>query len=92
MNETTQGILILSVMIVISSLAWHELLNSYVVAIICSSVTAVVAFQIANYFHLGYIDPFFLIAIAVSGVISAFASAIIGVVYRVVRKKKTKNI
>jgi len=96
MDESTQGILLFTAIIVVSSLLWHSILKKFFTAVIGSVVTAVVAFQIANYINIGYLDPFFIIAIGVSGVIATFVSVAIGTLYYVARKKtnhkRDKNI
>ena len=91
MNESTQGILIFTAITVVSSLIWHSIFKKFFAAVIGSVATAVVAFQAANYIYIGYLDPFFIIAIGVSGVIATFVSVAIGSLHRVARKRTNKK-
>lgn len=92
MNESTQGIIIFTTITVMSSILWHTIFTRFSFAVIGSVITAAVAFQISNYLHIGYLDPFFIIAMAVSAVIATFASVAIGFPYYVIRKRKRIQI
>jgi len=91
MDESIQGILIFTAIIVVSSLLWHSILKKFFAAVVGSVVTTVVAFQIVNYIHIGYLDPFFIIAIGVSAIIATFISVAIGTLYNAARKRRIKN-
>ena len=69
MSEAIVGWLVLLSIAVVSAIAWHILLRSFLLATLLATTTSVVLFQIAAYLHVGYLDPFFLIAVATSSVI-----------------------
>ena len=83
------GLGVLTFIAVISAVVWHVLVKRYLGAVSGSVVTTVFAFQIANYLHLGYIDPFAVIAMIMSGLIALAVSAIIGLPFRSFRRKHT---
>ena len=88
MSEGTVGLIILLTMALGSSLVWHCLVNSFVLAVVGATTTAVIAFQVAAYIHLGYLDPFFLIAIATSLVIAAVIALLVGLPFCARRKQR----
>ena len=49
-------------------------------------MTAVIVFEAAAYLRLGYLDPFFLAALAISSVIATLVAQFIGVPIRAWRK------
>ena len=82
MSEATVGWLVLLSIAVGSAVAWHILLRSFLLATFLATSTSVVLFQIAAYLHVGYLDPFFLIAVAISSVICLFVSVAVGMLVR----------
>ena len=82
MSEATVGWLVLLSIAVGSAIAWHILLRSFLLATLLATSTSVVLFQIAAYLHVGYLDPFFLIAVAISSVICLFVSVAVGMLVR----------
>jgi hypothetical protein len=86
MSEGTVGLIILTTIALGSALLWHWLLAFYAPAVIGATITTVIAFQVAAYFHLGYLDPFFFVA-AVTSSIMAFAIALLaGLTFRARRR------
>ena len=88
MDEGTQGIIIFSIITIISGVAWHLRVKNILFAVIGATITTAIAFQIANYLFIGYLDPFFMIAMFTTGAIAFIASLIIGIPFLVIRKRK----
>jgi hypothetical protein len=88
MNESTQGFLVLGTMSVLSAFGWHLIVKRFVLALIGATLTTVIFFQLANYIHLGYLDPFFIIAMFTSGLWAFVISVIVGAPFFSFRKKK----
>ncbi len=57
------GIVILIGIGIVSAALWHHFVPRFAVATIAATTTTVVLFQIGAYMDLGYLDPFFLIAV-----------------------------
>lgn len=87
MDEGTQGLLILGAMAVLSAIGWHLIVKRFVLALLGATLTTVILFQVANYIHLGYLDPFFIIAMITSGAGALVISAVVGVPFLALRKK-----
>ncbi|MCP3890099.1 MAG: hypothetical protein GY702_14700 [Desulfobulbaceae bacterium] len=85
MDESTQGIIIFGLINVVSALLWHTFVRIFFLAVVGAAVTTTVTFLAAAYIQAGYLDPFFEIAIYVSGVISLAASVAIGVPFYIKR-------
>jgi len=60
--------------------------KSYGVAVLGATVTTVATFQVVAYMQLGYLDPFFLVAVATSTAMAFGIAAIIGLPFRSRRK------
>jgi len=88
MSEGTQGLVIFFGLTLASSLLWHWALRSYGVAVLAATVTTVVLFQVAAYVKLGYLDPFFLVAMATSAAMALAISAVVGLPFRSRRKQR----
>ncbi|MFA5633033.1 MAG: hypothetical protein WC997_16115 [Porticoccaceae bacterium] len=69
-----------------SGLVWHWFVTVYPTAVIGSTVTTVVTFQIAAYLHAGYVDPFFPIAVITSSFVAAVIASLIGLLIRARRR------
>lgn len=91
MSEGTIGLIVFFSLAVVSSLVWHRLVASYFSATIGAAITTVIAFQIAVFLHLGYLDPFFLVAVATSSIIAVVAALAIGLPFRTRRKTHPTN-
>ena len=82
MSEATVGWLVLLSIAIGSALAWHILLHSFLLATLLATITAVFLFQVAVYLQLGYLDPFFLIAVATTSVVCFFVAVAVGMLVR----------
>ena len=91
MSEGAQGILILCTISLIISLIIHFAIKSIFAGSIISAVLSSFVFQILNWIHIGYLDPFFLIASMISLSITFFVSIAIGLPFKFFRLSKQKN-
>lgn len=91
MNEGLEGILILLGITVVTALASHALIRTYLAASLVAAFVSVVAFQGLNYAHLGYVDPYLPIAVVVSAVICFVLSLAIGLPFRRKRLRQTRR-
>lgn len=82
MNEGTVGLIVLSIIALASAFFWNKKEELAKKANIKATITTVILFQIAAYVHLGHLDPFFPIAMVITGVIAFITSAVVGKLYR----------
>ena len=76
------------VIAVTSALLWHRFVVTYVLAAFGATISTVITFQIVAFIQIGYLDPFFLIAVATTTVIAAVISALIGLPFHIYREKR----
>ena len=86
-TRTLISILVFSVIVLVCSIVFHTYWKYYFQAVILSSFISAILFQVVGYFVMGYLDPFFLIALVPSWVISFVSSLIIGLPFLIIRKK-----
>ena len=86
MTESTQGILVLLGTSAVSGVLFHYFLPSLIKASVLSAVLASVLFQVLAYFHLGHLDPFFVIALFTGGAIAFVVALFIGVLFQKYRR------
>ncbi len=80
MNDAAVGVLVLLGLTVVASVAAHGLFKGRIVASAAASLAAVGVFEVLNWLHLGYVDPFLPVA-ALVGIPACFAvSVVIGLV------------
>ena len=89
MNEGTQGIIVLALTAVAVSVLMHTFIRRFLVACLASTVIATFLFQVFAYWKLGYLDPFFLVALITSGIFSLVISAIVGSAFALYRRAKS---
>ena len=87
MTEGVFGIVVLCSVAAISAIGWHLLVRSFLLAIVLSTASAVIVFQALAYIHMGYLDPFFPIAVITSSALCLFVSVVVGLVVRSCHKK-----
>jgi len=74
---------------------WHRQaseLSGYIITILLAMLSAFIStilFQVAGYFVVGYLDPFFLIALIGGWLVSFIISLIIGFVFLASGENKT---
>ena len=76
MSEGDAGPVVLVSIAVASAAIWHWVVKRYFLASIGAAFSASIVFQIAAYLHIGYLDPFYLIAL-VTGAGVAFVVALL---------------
>ena len=91
MDEAALGITIFVAITVVFSLIAHWQLKSFLVAVCSSVLLSVAVFQIANYVHLGHLDPFFVVAMVTSGLLALAISSGIGVLLKCTRGKSVNG-
>ena len=70
------------------ALLCHTFWRRYFLASACAAVATTVAFQVASYFQLGYVDPFILISSVVVGSMASAMSLAVGLPFLVVRRRR----
>lgn len=86
MSEGAIGLLVFAAICVACSIAAHMLVRTFWIASALSVVTAVPLFQFAAYLHIGFLDPFWPIAVVTTGVVSLAATVAIGAAIRRIRR------
>ena len=78
MNENLSAIAIFLGICIAMSVVFHIFYRRYWRACALAAIASCALFQLANYAYLGYLDPFFLIALAVTLPIAFAISAAVG--------------
>ncbi len=91
MNEGTLGLVVFGSIVIDCAAVWHGFVKRYLAALIGATITTVIVFQVVNFLHLGYLDPFAAIAMVVSGLIALAISAVIGLPFRLLRQKPSNG-
>ena len=78
MDQALVGIVVLCGISVGTALLFHLKLRRFWVASILAAVTASVTFQFIGYLVLGYLDPFFMIALVTGGILALIIAAVVG--------------
>jgi ethanolamine utilization microcompartment shell protein EutS len=86
LTEAQTGIAVLLATSAVVSIVVHQRERRIVRAVLLSSGVATVSFQVLAALHLGYVDPFFPIALVVGGAIAAFVSTLVGTVFTLYRQ------
>jgi len=86
MDDSLLGIVTLVAISVSLAMIFHLRVNSYWLATFVSTFLSVVILQIIFYIELGYLEPFFLIAMATSGIAAFVVSALVGMLIKAFRK------
>jgi len=80
--------LIVFIIMLLSAVGWHFAVKNYVKAILGSTLTIVLLFQVAVIISAGYFDPFFTIALTALALLNAFIAIIIGIPFLLSRKNR----
>jgi hypothetical protein len=86
-DEGTLGLVILVGLSLLASLASHAFVKGYLTAAIVSTLMANLLFQIFAYFRIGFLDPFFLVALLIGSLISLGIALLIGLPFWIRRKR-----
>ncbi|OGP66493.1 MAG: hypothetical protein A2W27_04560 [Deltaproteobacteria bacterium RBG_16_44_11] len=89
MDEGTVGILVLIIISIIVSIATHAVVANFSRALVISVIISCVAFQVAAFIHIGYLDKFFIIAVITTSFIIGIISALVGLPFYLKRKKSS---
>lgn len=93
MSEGAIGFLVLIGISVFAALLAHWLIGQYLLASLSAAVIASIGFQFAVFLYLGYLDPFFIIALAAGAVVAFAVASIVGVPFiRIRRKRKDDHV
>jgi hypothetical protein len=90
-DEGSIGLIILCTISALIAIGFHYKFKKPIVAAILSTVSASIAFQVIAYMHLGYLDPFFVIAFGISLGITLLISLLVGIPFAYYRKKINRN-
>jgi hypothetical protein len=82
------AMLLLLAIAIVSAALWHWWVPVFIVAVVGATITSIVLFQIESYLELGYLDSFFEVAIVTSGAIALPIAVLIGLPFRVQRKRQ----
>ena len=88
-EEGSVGIIILCGISILLAIGFHYKLKSPIVATILSTFSASIAFQVIAYIHIGYLDPFFIIAFILSSGITFLISLLVGIPFTYYRRKRS---
>jgi hypothetical protein len=89
MNEGTVGILVLIIISIIVSIVTHAMVANFSRALVISVIISCVAFQVAAFIHIGYLDKFFIITMITTSFIIGIISALVGLPFYLKRKKSS---
>tara|TARA_R110002167_G_scaffold348745_2_gene560176 strand:- start:771 stop:1043 length:273 start_codon:yes stop_codon:yes gene_type:complete len=89
MSEGLQGIIILISISFLCSVISHWQLKNFKFAIGAATLVSISLFQLANYFHLGYLDPFIIIALITSSFFALIIAILVGCPFYFVRRKRS---
>ena len=76
---------------VISNCVFNVWLKSYLLAAILSASVSTILFQLIGYFVVGYLDPFWLIALVVGWAVAFLIGIIVGLLFLHLHKKKKNS-
>jgi multidrug efflux pump subunit AcrB len=82
------AVIVFALIILFSAIAWHYAVKRYGMAVLGSTLTIVLLFQIAVIISTGYFDPFFTIALTALAVLTALITSIIGIPFLLSRKNR----
>jgi hypothetical protein len=74
-----------------SSVVWHLFVRAYGVAVLGAALTTVVLFRVVEYLVLGYLEPYFYMAMASSLLPALVIAAGIGLPFRFHRARHAKG-
>ncbi len=81
------NILVFVLLSILSSAVCHYFVKTYILAAILSACIASISFQSFAYVVVGYLDPFFIVALLVGWLIGFFISLLIGIPFLFERRK-----
>lgn len=91
MDDGFVGILVFGSLALAVALVCHRRIGSFWVAVLVSGPVAALLFQLVAALHVGYVDPFFLIAFVTTTAIGWGVSWILGLVLRGTRSSRSDD-
>lgn len=91
---TTGDITILIVILVaaiICAVVAHFTIRRWFLASVASGLAFTILIQIGNYAFLGYLDPFFIIAIVIGALVGFAVATVIGIPFLILRSRQTSD-
>jgi len=88
MDKSGFSLLMFCILSICFAAGAHAKIKKYLIASILSAVASSIAFQIIGYFVLGYLDPFFLIALVTAALVSFVIALLTGIPFCMIRNKK----
>ena len=88
MDEGTQGIIVLVLTSLVVAATTHWLVRSFWLACLISAFGSTIVFNILATIHQGHLDKFFLVAFIFGGVCAFIISAVVGLAFKLLRRKK----
>jgi fructose-specific phosphotransferase system IIC component len=92
MSDGAIGIILLVAITAIVSALVHRWITRFWSGCLVATAISVLGFQLLAYAHAGHLDPFVLIAIPVSGLLSFLVSILIGKVIESLRPRKSIDL
>ena len=86
MDQGLVGMMVLCGASVMTALIFHINLKRFWVASVLAALTASIIFQVIGYLVLGYLDPFFMIALVTGGLVALILAVLVGLSIRYFRK------
>jgi uncharacterized membrane protein len=87
MKEYLPPLIFVLLSVAVSGLA-HKFIKSFLLAVTTSTIFVTIAYQAMGYVLLGYLDPFFVIAMVFSALCAALIAAVVGLPFAYGRRKK----
>ncbi len=87
MDNQLLAFIIFSVTSLLVGVACHYFIRTYFFAAVVATVIVVIVIQVISYLQLGYLDPFYKIAMVTSGAMAIVVSLVIGLPFLRARKK-----
>lgn len=88
MNEAITGIVVLVAVSIFAATLAFLFIRSFWAAEIIAVVFSAALFQAAAYLHVGYLDPFWEIAVVLSAPVVVITCAIVGVCVRTIQSRR----
>jgi hypothetical protein len=90
-NESTVGIAVFGVLSAAVAVVCHRRLSSFALAVFVSGPVAALLFQVIAAVYIGYVDPFFLIALITSTLLAWVVSCVVGIALRIGGRRMTDH-
>lgn len=82
MSAPVIGIFVFLGLALLAGVVWHSVVSKYYAASLLAGTTAAILFQVVDYLHIGYLDPFFPIALVSTSGLGFLISLLVGLPFR----------